>query len=267
MKILIGYDGSDYSNFALEDLKSAGLPSDAEAVVLTVGEAWELPLVVDSVAHDSERFVHPNVALIEDHLAEVSEKAKVLAEPAVERLGSMFPGWNIRAEVRCGRPKVELVNMADEWSPDLLVVGSQGRSAIGRVFLGSVSHKALHDSICSVRIAKRNESVENENLRILVAVDGSPNSEAAVRTAAKRRWPSGTEIRLIAVNDPFARLRSRYISWNMADDKPQDTAEARDWLAQVAVQPSELLNSNGCAVSNTQRLGDAANMILSEASD
>ena len=109
MKILIGYDGSDYSNFALEDLQLAGLPPDVEAVVLTVGEAWELPLVIDRVSPGAEKFVHPNVTLIEKHLAEVSKRAESLAAPAVERLKQAFPDWNVRSEVRCGRPSISIM--------------------------------------------------------------------------------------------------------------------------------------------------------------
>lgn len=36
MKILIAYDGSDCARAALEDLKSAGLPAKAEALVLSI---------------------------------------------------------------------------------------------------------------------------------------------------------------------------------------------------------------------------------------
>jgi len=40
MKILIGYDSSSYSEAALDDLKAAGLPSDAVAHVMSVAESW-----------------------------------------------------------------------------------------------------------------------------------------------------------------------------------------------------------------------------------
>lgn len=38
MKILIAYDGSDCADAALTDLQRAGLPSDVEAIVLSVDE-------------------------------------------------------------------------------------------------------------------------------------------------------------------------------------------------------------------------------------
>ena len=267
MKILTAYDGSEYSNTAIEDLKWAGLPDKVEAVVLTVGEAWELPLVVDRVSSGTDRFVHPNVAVIEEHLKEVSEKAQVLAGPAVDRLTQLFPEWNVRSEVRCGRPSVEIVKMADETAPDLLVLGSQGRSAIGRVFLGSVSHNVLHEAKCSVRIARGSGKDDDSNIRILVAVDGSENSMAAVNAVASRRWPESAEIRIVAVNDPFARPRSSYISWNLSEGKPHETDEARAWIEKVADRPTELLSVTGCRISHSLRLGDAANMVLAEAGE
>jgi hypothetical protein len=43
VKILIGYDGSDCADAALDDLTHAGLPPDAEAQILSVGEVWLPP--------------------------------------------------------------------------------------------------------------------------------------------------------------------------------------------------------------------------------
>ena len=43
MKILIGYDGSECADAALDDLTHAGLPPDAEAHILSVGEVWLPP--------------------------------------------------------------------------------------------------------------------------------------------------------------------------------------------------------------------------------
>src|ERR671925_1657443 len=38
MKILIAYDGSECAELAIDDLKRAGLPTRAEAIVLTIAE-------------------------------------------------------------------------------------------------------------------------------------------------------------------------------------------------------------------------------------
>jgi hypothetical protein len=38
MKVLIAYDGSGYADAALDDLRRAGLPGDAEALVVSVAD-------------------------------------------------------------------------------------------------------------------------------------------------------------------------------------------------------------------------------------
>ena len=40
MKLLIGYDGSQCANAALDDLRRAGLPREAQAIILSVFERW-----------------------------------------------------------------------------------------------------------------------------------------------------------------------------------------------------------------------------------
>ena len=267
MKILIGYDGSEYSDLAIEDLKKAGLPGEAEAVVLSVGEAWNLPTDVERASAGSGKFVFPTTRLIEKRLAEISEASRKLAEQAAARIREMFPGWMVSAEAACGKAAGELIKKADEWSPDLLVVGSQGRSTLGRVFLGSVSHKILHEARCSVRISRRDEAGEVSGVKILVAVDGSENAEAAVETVAGRNWAENAEIRLIAVDDPFSRLEVGYVNWDLEKDEPEDSEKSREWIAKVIDAPKQILESAGLKVSHNIQWGDAANMILSEAEE
>jgi nucleotide-binding universal stress UspA family protein len=83
-----------------------------------------------------------------------------------------------------------------------VIVGSHGRSALGRMILGSVGQTLLAESPCSVRIARAPYGPQPGGLRIIVAVDGSSESNAAVRVVASRTWASGTSIRVVAVHDP-----------------------------------------------------------------
>ncbi len=266
-KILIGYDGSNHAEIIPKDLQKAGMPDDAKVIVLTVAEAWELPSVVDRVSPGAGRFIHPNVGVIERHLADVSEKAQTLADAAAKQLKKIFPGWHVSGESAFGKPSVELINKADKWSPDLIVVGSHGRSAIGRFILGSVSQKVLHEAHCSVRIAKKQADNANAAVRVLVAVDGSLNSEATIREVANRHWSKATEIRLIAVNDPFTRSETGYLLWNLKKDAPEESEKSREWIEQVITAPAQILKSAGLNVSEVIRWGDAANKILGEADE
>jgi nucleotide-binding universal stress UspA family protein len=130
-------------------------------------------------------------------------EAKSLADRAASRLRANFPGWKVFAEGTVGSPASELISKADEWHPDLAVVGSHGRSLAGRLLLGSVSQRVLTEARCSVRIARGRIEEPDTPVRILIGIDGSPASEAAVSTVASRTWPIKSEARVIAVSDPL----------------------------------------------------------------
>jgi len=132
------------------------------------------------------------------HLEELASQAY----EAADILRSSFPDWDVQVQTCHGSPATALLEKADEWHPDLIVVGSHGRSAIGRLFLGSVSHKIAMEAKCSVRIARDlAREPRTSAARILIAVDGSPGSTAAVQAVGARVWPTGSEARLVAVYD------------------------------------------------------------------
>ena len=132
----------------------------------------------------------------------VINEAKDFANRARDQVRSYFPDWSVRAETLTGPAAEELINKANDWKPDLIVVGSHGRSAVSRFILGSVSKTVVTDSDHSVRVSRGN--VENDPSRppkLVIGVDGSSEAEEAVRAVGGRVWPYGTEVRIIAVDD------------------------------------------------------------------
>ena len=87
----------------------------------------------------------------------------------------------------------------------MIFIGSHSRSAVGRYFIGSVSQKVATEAKCSVRIC-RPRSPSLTAPRLLVTVDGSLPSQAAVRAVAERAWPTGTVVALITVIEPGLRV-------------------------------------------------------------
>jgi nucleotide-binding universal stress UspA family protein len=159
VKIFIGYDGSQCSRVAIEDLQRAGLPGDVQALVVTAAETALRP-------------------------------TPTVAQDAVDLLRSIFPKWDVDCEEHGGSAARVLIDRSDVWKPDLVVVGSHGRSAIGRLMLGSVSQKIVTEATCSVRIGRRSRHANDAPVRVLIGTDGSSNATAAVHTVAKRRWPA-----------------------------------------------------------------------------
>src|SRR5438270_11642453 len=153
MKILIAYDGSDCSDAALDDLPNAGLPGTAGTLIYSVAET---PLGDPQV----------EVYLMNQRLRHLRQAS----QRAAARVRSMFPGWHVEIEVEPGIARSGITERADAFRPDLIVVGSHGRSRLGRLVLGSVSQSVLHHARCSVRIAHRPLQRWGEALRVLVGI-------------------------------------------------------------------------------------------------
>jgi nucleotide-binding universal stress UspA family protein len=215
MKILLGYDGSESADAALRDLKRAGLPNEAEALIVSVADVMMAPATSNyEIAEQAltSRRVAAGLMLAQKQTARVLSDAKEFTTKASEQVRSYFPDWDVRAEVLTGQPSQELISKADEWKPDLVVVGSHGHSLAGRLILGSVSRKTVTDSHHSVRVTRGAlEKNESDPIKIVIGVDGSSEAEHAVRAVGRRIWPDQTEVRIIAVDDGTSPARISHI--------------------------------------------------------
>src|SRR5262245_50090693 len=201
MKIVIGYDGSEHADAALDDLRQAGLPRDAVALIISVAEGVMPPLSVSGIAEgalDSQQ-----VASAVSYASNAIAQAKEFARLGGERIKSSFPEWEVSAEYLVGDPADALMELATKWETDLIVVGSQGRSAIGRLILGSVSRKIVTEARCSVRVARATITKGDRPARIIIGTDGSSFANAAVDAVTARHWPAGVEARIVTVTKPF----------------------------------------------------------------
>lgn len=263
MKILIAYDGSACAVDAIEDLKFAGLNTQVEALAFSVSDVWETEAVAERVYSGRESMFHPHPESIKPHLAGVKKQTQILADDAALRVSEIFPEWKVEGEACLGKPAWEIIEKADDWQADLIVVGSQGRSALGRALLGSVSQKVLHEARCSVRIAIKRADEQNP-VRILIAFDGSDFAKEAVQTVARRQWAEGTEFRIIiADDDVFSRPEVSLIDY--LPEGKKDSPEALSWIRKTVETPLEILESAGLKATYAIRWGDARNIILNEA--
>jgi nucleotide-binding universal stress UspA family protein len=58
------------------------------------------------------------------------------------------------ADVEPGNPKSAIIDAANKWHADLIVLGSHGRSAVQRFLMGSVSEAVVRHAHCSVEIVR-----------------------------------------------------------------------------------------------------------------
>ena len=205
MKVLIGYDGSQSADAALVDLQRGGLPEEAEALIVSVADVMMVP---ETSAYEfagealMSRRVTSGLLYAQRQTERVLKEAKDFASQARDQVRSYFPHWSVRAETLAGSAAFQLISKADEWRPDLVVVGSHGRSAVSRFILGSVSKKVVTDSDHSVRVSRGDiERDVSKPPKLVIGVDGSAEAQEAIRAVGNRVWPHGTEVRIIAVDD------------------------------------------------------------------
>jgi nucleotide-binding universal stress UspA family protein len=268
MKILIGYDGSESADAALDDLRIAGLPRETETLIVSVGEASTPTPSADELVGQApvSRRMASAIAQAQSQGKQSLKDAEELAAKASERVRSYFPDWEVRAEGLAGWPASELIRRADEWKADLVVVGSQGRSALGRFVLGSVSKKVVTDSDHSVRVARGAAGEKSSTTpRVMIGVDGSPEAERAVRAVGWRVWPVGTEVRIIAVDDGTAPTRISTIlpiAAAMIRDRNEEAAAAARMMVEWGENELRVIGLN---VSVTIEKGDPQRALLEEA--
>lgn len=154
MKILIAYDGSECADAALEDLRIAGLPKTAEAIVMSLADVFLPPPINEEVDNTFPMYVPAGVRRDHERAERELKEAESLAKRASERIKQTFPDWQVRHEALADSPAWALIRKAEEWKADLIVVGAHGHSVLGgRLILGSVSQRVLYEASCSVRVA------------------------------------------------------------------------------------------------------------------
>src|ERR1041384_7422493 len=97
MKIFIGYDGSEFSDAAVEDLKRAGFGADFEAGVMTVADVF-VPMPLDEeVENTVPMYIPPAIKRAHERAKHKLEKALDTARRVSVQIGSIFPTWRVSA--------------------------------------------------------------------------------------------------------------------------------------------------------------------------
>lgn len=147
MKVLLATDGGKQSDAAIAAIGRLALDADDEIRVVTVVD-MALPMSIDIYGG----FL-PDSAELEK--AGRENAAKVVAETA-ERVKAENPDKTvaISTDVLFGSPDSRIVEAAEQWHADLIVVGSHGYSRWERLLLGSVSDSVVHHAPCSVLVVR-----------------------------------------------------------------------------------------------------------------
>lgn len=142
MKVLLAVDGSSYSELAVKSILARTWPPDTKFDVLCVVE----PIL---------QFGDPALAVYEASAQEdLRDDALVLVACVANRISDKFENATVSTTVRDGSAATVILQVVEEWNPDLIVMGSHGRKGFKKFLLGSVSESIVRNAPCSVEIVK-----------------------------------------------------------------------------------------------------------------
>lgn len=142
MKILLATDGSKYSKIAINEIANRPFPPKTEVCILA---AYEITPIVNTLEP---------MGVSHEYYAQFDENAEKNAKSAAEILENKNPNLLVTTKVVAGSPKSVILDEAEKFKADLIIVGSHGYGAIERFFLGSVSHAVALHAKCSVEIVR-----------------------------------------------------------------------------------------------------------------
>jgi nucleotide-binding universal stress UspA family protein len=264
MNILLAYDGSHAAQTALNDIVRSGLPRRASATVLTVADVWIPP--DDLETSDSHKPSFPEaIRRAREQAREALEKARSTAVAGASQLRELKPEWSVNSETTADSPAWAVIKLAETWPADLILAGSHGPSRLDRLLLGSVSQKILAEASCSVRIGRKPRRAGSEPVRIVLGLDGSNDSRAAVDAVARREWPADSEVRLLTAIDDKIQTAAAYphaplFRWLQEDDEGHDA-----WISRMIASERERLEKKGLRTSVLVNSADPKAALVEEA--
>jgi len=171
-RILVGVDGSSASDAAV---RWAAREAAMRSLPLTL-----LHVVVPSLVSSAE-------GPTEDAITQAQlNRARRIVDTSRELVAQLTAGTplDVHGQVQYAGITPTLVEESTQaW---MVVVGSRGRDAVEEHLLGSVSAGLIHHAHCPVAIVHERQSARQEireEAPVLVAIDGSPASEAATALA------------------------------------------------------------------------------------
>jgi nucleotide-binding universal stress UspA family protein len=240
LPLLLAYDGSDEARRALDWAATESLRTGSPVHVLAVNEV--LPPTwggVGGIYVYAESYTQDSSGLLE-------QAAKALADAGVTA---------VTTEQRSGHGVDELLRAAE--SASVLVVGSRGHGRAGEAVLGSVSQHLARHATCPVVVVR--EQRNPEAARIVVGIDGSRTSLAALEYACQRAETTGETV--VALHAWRARVPSSNVF--AGELAGVDTQEREALLAQSIAgvrvdHPDVRLEQEVVAVAPDHSLVDAS---------
>ena len=152
-KILLATDGSEASETVTDVVACQSYPIGTEVRVISVAGAPYMP----------EWYVGEGVDMTIYLAIEKIERETALETVEKAALKIRRPELNVTTAVLSGSPKALILDEAEAFGADLIVVGAHGYGAIERFLIGSISQAVALHAKCSVEIVRGSKTPSNES--------------------------------------------------------------------------------------------------------
>ncbi|MEO6391126.1 MAG: universal stress protein [Pyrinomonadaceae bacterium] len=157
MRILLAVDGSVYSDAAIDEVMERTWPAGSEVKVISAVEPAYLPA--------AEPW-----AIAPTYYGELDRAAQERARDAVDSAAKKLADRPekvllVTTDTPTGSPKQVILDEAEAWGADLVVLGSHGYGAWNRILLGSVSNAVATHAKCCVEIVRRPHTNGNGHVK------------------------------------------------------------------------------------------------------
>lgn len=249
MRVILATDGSKDATAAAEWLNEFPLPDDTAVLVLA------------AVAVPRTFVEAPGLETLR---ASMLEEGRRLADEARARIAERWPG--AEARVSEGDPRDVIIQTAEAWDADLVVLGARGHGVVGGFLLGSVSMAVARHAPCAVLVVR---GTPRKIRAALVAIDGSPDSLAAARWFSALPLDPSTRVTLLSVVEPihFPSTAPRAIAGTLRAAIEQIEDERRVGMKRALAGPAAALRGRVRSVELAMPTGLPADEVGRAADD
>lgn len=137
----------------------------------------------------------------------------------------------------------------ENWNPDLLIVGSHGRSTIGKWFFGSVSEVLLSQVSCPVLVIRPPKHRKERSVltakkswsKIVIAVEDNSQSRLLIDQIISHKWENHTVFTILHVIDKDLLHESGPFVWESVRER--EVAKANVFVKTIADRIKRMLPS------------------------
>ncbi len=253
MRVLLATDGSEDAGAAVRFLACLPFTSGSEIAVVAVTSDRLVPVGTPLFAPYSTNEV---VQRLQEAEREAAQSAVNAAATELRREGVL-----VTPSIRTGQAAHQILEAAEEYGADLVVVGSQGLTGLEGFVLGSVARNVAKHARRPVLIGR---APQHGLHRVVLAVDGSEHADHATTFLARLPLPAETEIVVTHVVRPYAPPPAAFGDdteeyWQALETVRGERLAAAERLARAAVSQ---LAAAGRHASMVLRDGDPTGEIL-----